>query len=489
MAIQYVGGQVGNRTNASSALSVNYALTGGLAAVPAAGDLVIVTVVAGSAGRNVAMAVTTPATWTALGQLNQSAQTNDTSMDVSRKFMTATPDTAVTIPGTTNNADGQAYAIQVWRGVDATTPMDTAAVSAGTTGTARCDPAAITPVTVGAVIVICGGGAAGTGAAYTAPANYTTNFLTDNGADTTDGMVGMGYRATTWTSGAENPAAFTGGAANAADSWCSYTLALRPAAAPNHATTGALTGQGSTTAGTAVHRPKHTTTGALTGPGATVAGSAAHVARHTTSGVLAGQGSTTAGSAARTRQHATTGILAGQGSVTAGSAARTRVHPASGVLAGSGAAVSGTAVHRALHATAGVLAGSGAAMAGDAARSLGATAHDASGALAGAGSVVAGSAARTRAHATTGAIPGLAAQLIAEAQRDDPAGPVSHDASGALVGGGAQIVGSALNGRILGAGRGGSSSGAGPARPANVQSGGRSSALSGSRSNTQTGKR
>jgi hypothetical protein len=224
VAIAYVGGQVAGRANPSSAVSVNYALTGGLASVPAAGDLVIVTCVTGSSGINPAMAVTTPATWTALGQINPTG----TSLDVSYKFMGGTPDTAVTIPGTTDNAAGEAYAIQVWRGVDPTTPLDgVAPASASGTGTGRPDPAAITPATAGAVVVICGGGKAGTGANYTAPANYTTNFLTAFGADTTDAMVGMGYW-TGWTSGAENPATYTGGTTGGGDSWAAYTLVLRP---------------------------------------------------------------------------------------------------------------------------------------------------------------------------------------------------------------------------------------------------------------------
>ena len=238
MAISYVGGQVAGRTNASSALSVNFALTGGSDSVPAAGDLVVVTCVTGSAAGNPAMAVATPAGYTALGQLNQSAVTADTSMNTSYKRMGGTPDTAVTIPGTTNNAWGEAYSIQVFRGVDSTTPMDVAAVSAGGTGTGRPDPGSITPITSGAWVVICGGGAAGAGANYTAPANYTTNFITANGADTTDAMVGSGYW-TGWTSGAENPATYTGGTTGANDSWTAYTLALRPEASA--AITGTIT--------------------------------------------------------------------------------------------------------------------------------------------------------------------------------------------------------------------------------------------------------
>lgn len=228
MAISYVGGQAAGRTNPATALLVTFALTGGIDTVPRGGDLVIVTAVTGSAAGNPAMAVTTPTGYTALGQLNQSAATADTSMNVSYKIMGGTPDADVTIPGTTNNAWGEAYSIQVFRGVHQSTQMDVTAVSAGTTGTGRPNPGAITPVTIGAWVIICGGGAAGTGANYVAPANYTTNFLTANGADTTDAMVGSGYFSG-WISGAEDPGVYTGGTTGATDSWTAYTLALRPA--------------------------------------------------------------------------------------------------------------------------------------------------------------------------------------------------------------------------------------------------------------------
>jgi hypothetical protein len=226
MAISYVGGQSAGRANPSAAAQITFALTGGSDAAPLAGDLVIVCAVTGSADGNPAMAVTVPAGYTALGQLNQNT-TADTSMDVSWKFMPSPPETTVTIPGTTNNAWAEAYSIQVFRGVDHCTPFDATAVSAGATGTGRPDPGSIVPVTAGAWPVICGGGAAGTGATYTAPLNYTTNFTTATGADTTDAMVGSGYRSD-WTSGTENPAAYTGGTTGATDSWTAYTLCLRP---------------------------------------------------------------------------------------------------------------------------------------------------------------------------------------------------------------------------------------------------------------------
>jgi hypothetical protein len=276
MAISYVGGQVGGRVGAASTTTITYALTGGSNSTPQAGDLVIVTAIVGSAGRNPAQAITAPATWTALGQLNPNTTTYDTSLNVSYKFMPATPDTTFTMPSTGNAQDAQRWTIQVFRGVDSTNPLDVAAVAASGTATGRPNPGSITPTTAGAWVVICGGGAAATGAAYTAPANYTTNFLTGTTADTNDAMVGSGYRS--WTSGAEDPAQYTGGTTNAVDSWAAYTIALRPQTATTHATTGTLVGQGSTVAGTAKKNVPHPTTGALVGQGAVVTGAAARAA-------------------------------------------------------------------------------------------------------------------------------------------------------------------------------------------------------------------
>ena len=232
MAISYVGGQVSGRAGATGATSVTFALTGGSNSTPQAGDFVLVTAVVGSAGRNPAQAITTPTGYIALGQLNQAAATYDTCMNVSYKFMGTTPDTTVTIPGTGSNQDGQAWTIQVFRGVGQSRPMDVTPVSAGGTGTSRPDPGSITPVTNGALgpawVVICGGGAASLAANYIAPANFTTNFLTTAlGIDTNDALVGSGYWSG-WTSGAVDPDPYTGGSNLAADSWASYTIALRP---------------------------------------------------------------------------------------------------------------------------------------------------------------------------------------------------------------------------------------------------------------------
>lgn len=246
MAITYVGGQVGGRAGSTSTSNVTFSLTGGTNSTPQAGDLVIIGCTVASQARTPACAISG---YTAQTQINANGTTYDTSLNVSYKFMGGTPDTTFTLPSTGNIADAQRWTVQVWRSVDSTTPLDVAMVSASGTATGRPNPGSITPSTSGAYVGIIGAGAAATGAAYTAPANYTTGFLTGTTADTNDAMIGSGYRS--WTSGAEDPAAYTGGTTNAADSWAAFTYALRPAPPVTHATTGALTGQSSTVVGSA----------------------------------------------------------------------------------------------------------------------------------------------------------------------------------------------------------------------------------------------
>ncbi len=232
MAITYVGGTSGGRTgntNATTTQSLT-GLTGGAASAPAEGDLVIVCCAVGSQGRNPAQAISG---YTTLGtQLNATAVTYDTSMQVSWKFMTSTPDTSITIPAQGNIADGQAWAVQVFRGVDTTTPFDPSSVQATGTATGRPDPAAITPANSGAWIVIAGAAAAAaTTTAFTAPTDFSTNFVQNTGADTNDARAAMGYY-TGWTSGSYNPAQFTGGTTGANDSWAAWTMALKPGPTP-----------------------------------------------------------------------------------------------------------------------------------------------------------------------------------------------------------------------------------------------------------------
>lgn len=143
-------------------------------------------------------------------------------------------------------------------------------------------------------------------------------------------------------------------------------------------------------------RVTHATTGALTGQGSAVAGSANHATLHATSGVLAGQGSAITGSAARASSfvtHDTSGTLTGPGSSLAGAASRTPPnHAASGDLAGSGAAVTGASTRVRVMSASGALVGAYAVVSGAAARTVAPVTHNASGALVGLGAVIDGAA-------------------------------------------------------------------------------------------------
>ena len=123
--------------------------------------------------------------------------------------------------------------------------------------------------------------------------------------------------------------------------------------------------------------------------------SAGGATTHDTAGALTGAGSTVAGSAAHIAVHGTSGALTGQGSVVAGASARTRAHPTSGALTGPGSVVDGSADHVVPggdHDTSGALVGQGSIVDGAAARVAAPVTHDTSGELVGPGAVVSGQA-------------------------------------------------------------------------------------------------
>lgn len=235
MAIGYVGGRTaGFVGSVSTAVTValDSGLTGGSGSGVSAGDLVVVGVGFGGTGvGSPSVAITTPSGHTALTPQYATSATYDTAHGVSYKIMGGTPDASVTIPPSTNTAWGGSYVIHVFSGVDATTPMDVAAVYALASSVAnpKPNPPAITPTTAGAWIV-----AIGHAATSSAPATFGSSdlsgFLSSYGDDSTDSEVGGGYYSS-WTSGAFDPAAFTGGggSASANQSWAATTLALRPA--------------------------------------------------------------------------------------------------------------------------------------------------------------------------------------------------------------------------------------------------------------------
>lgn len=229
MGISYVGGKTGGFVGSaatSTTVALNSGLTGGSASGVSAGDLVVVTVGYGTNGGTPSAAIATPSGYTALTVQRENSGTYDTTHQVCYKVMGGTPDASVDIPPTGNIQWAGSYAIQVFSGVDQTTPLDVTSVYATGTGTARANPGAITPSTAGAWIVAMGNGADPTGATYTS--SDLAGFLSSVGNDNIDSMIGAGYY-DSWSSGSFDAAQFGGGTTNATDSWCATTLVLRPA--------------------------------------------------------------------------------------------------------------------------------------------------------------------------------------------------------------------------------------------------------------------
>lgn len=212
----------------------------------------------------------------------------------------------------------------------------------------------------------------------------------------------------------------------------------RAAAGGSFSTTGALTAQTATVAGTAAHLTLHTTTGALLAQSAVIAGTAAHP--HIAAGILAAQEATVAGAATAGAVFTTSGALEAGAATVAGSATHLTLHTATGALVAQAAEVAGTAVHITVHASTGALVAGSATVVG-AAESTAPNVFDAAGALSAQSASVVGSAARFALHTSEGAIAagpatvsGLAAHLTL------------HTSSGALVAGNAAVAGSAFLG-------------------------------------------
>lgn len=218
----FVGGTSGSFTDGGGGSISLTGLTGGIASAPSQNDIVIVVVSLGTqSARNISVSF-----GTSIAQLF-SDDSFDCQLWARYKIMTSTPDTSINVSGTGNVTDATGYAVQVWRNINTTTPMDVTPTTATGLNTPQADPPSITPVTSGAIIIAMGGGGGGTLADYTTPGSVT-HFYQGWGADTQDGVAGI-YSYESWTSGAYNPPTFGGGGGASTSAWAACTIALRPA--------------------------------------------------------------------------------------------------------------------------------------------------------------------------------------------------------------------------------------------------------------------
>jgi hypothetical protein len=203
--------------------------SGGSAATLLQDDIVVVSMERTSTSDLAASTVSPSAGYTLVGSDLYSNSGFDANFAVNYKFMGATPDTTVTLPGT--GGGGMAVTVFAFRGVNTTTPLDVTPTTAAGINTTTHDPAAITPVTAGALISVHVGGAGSAlgSAAYAQPADLssTTNeFQTKaaNGSGSGASGVGTGLKKD-WSSGSFDPAAWTAGLSS---SWAAMTIAWRP---------------------------------------------------------------------------------------------------------------------------------------------------------------------------------------------------------------------------------------------------------------------
>ena len=190
------------------------------------GDLVLIAVTAhGSSGD---VNFTPPAGWTEEADLFGD-DTNDVNFYVVSKFMGAVPDASVALPGPGTAGLDASVTIHALRGVSQSNRLDVASVTVTGFNTGRPNPGAITPVTPGAWIYVAGGGYGTTvgGELASSDLSVATNHFRSIGFNT-NAQVGAGIK-TDWTTGAFDPAQFTGGSTASASSWAALTMALRPA--------------------------------------------------------------------------------------------------------------------------------------------------------------------------------------------------------------------------------------------------------------------
>lgn len=217
----FVGGSTAAGTSGGATASLT-ALTGGVGSAAAEGDLVIVALLK-SAGTDTTL---TTSGYDKFVDLFQGSTYNQY-FSLSKKFMSASPDTSVTGPGTGSGNRAMGLSVQVWRNVNSASPLDvTSTTASGTTGV--IDSPSITPSTSGSVVLSAGGFTMGADPATpTIPSGYSNGTVVSSLGGTHD--VCGGIASMSWVSGAEDPPIWGNCPSSSAAAWCACSVVLRPA--------------------------------------------------------------------------------------------------------------------------------------------------------------------------------------------------------------------------------------------------------------------
>lgn len=231
--IEYVGSTSTSNAVASGNknLPLN-TLSGGTRSAVQAGDLVLACYAVGSTTDRSLTITDGTSPYTLAGTELYANDTFDTNLRVAYKRMGATPDANLVMGPSGSTADSGLCIVSVFANVDPETPLDVAPVTATGINSMLPNPAAITPVTPGAWIVVCAGAAhnASVITAYTTQGLTTARSSTAGGGTGTNRMAnGIGYKSD-WVSGTYDPPAWTIAITDSTSfSWAAVTLALRPA--------------------------------------------------------------------------------------------------------------------------------------------------------------------------------------------------------------------------------------------------------------------
>jgi hypothetical protein len=230
--IQFVGGKIEGKDGATSGnttVAINSGLTGGIDTTAASGDFVIAAFAVGSSADRTLSITDGTTGYTLIASELYSNDDLDTNLRVGYKFITG--DTTITFGPTGSADEAGIMAAYVFRGVNATTPLDVAATTATGTSGANADAPSITPTTLGAYIVAVGAAAhVGTTATFNAPSDLVDFFTLSRTENYCDTALGIGHK-DDWVSGAFNPAAWVHANPNEPTvcSWAAMSIALRPA--------------------------------------------------------------------------------------------------------------------------------------------------------------------------------------------------------------------------------------------------------------------
>ena len=219
--IQYVGGAV--TSTSSGTVTINFtSLTGGVGSV-LAGDLVIAVI--GEADTNDNVLTMTTTGYTKLFDLYQN-NTQDSGLGVFYKVMGATPDTSATEGRAPSGGSSIVFAVQVWRGVNTSTPIG-ASASAGAAGSSLANPPAITTTSPNSRVIAIGAAAHNSSTVTFTQGGDLQNFITVGQSNSEDASLGVGsiIGSISASGTVVDPIAFTA-STSGQNSWNAVTLEL-----------------------------------------------------------------------------------------------------------------------------------------------------------------------------------------------------------------------------------------------------------------------